>query len=172
MYWEDVLSDGSKHQLCAGAEIFMREPVAKESPIKHPTGSKLVNKRDKDGNTIPDQIYKEIYSYVNGRSKSISVEAQKYITEQKVVIKEAKREMVKDSRFYGEEKYFFHCPIKLFYESKGYKNPQFAFPEVNSKITNALQQSDNLQFIGIDRGEKHLVYSCTIDKNGKIVKLH
>lgn len=170
MYWEDVLSDGSKHQLCAGAEIFMREPVAKESPIKHPTGSKLVNKRDKDGNTIPDQIYKEIYSYVNGRSKSISVEAQKYITEQKVVIKEAKREMVKDSRFYGEEKYFFHCPIKLFYESKGYKNPQFAFPEVNSKITNALQQSDNLQFIGIDRGEKHLVYSCTIDKNGKIIK--
>lgn len=170
MYWEDVLSNGSKHQLCAGAEIFMREPVAKESPIKHPVGSKLVNKRDKDGNTISDQIYREIYSYVNGRIKSISMEAQKYITEQKVVIKEAKREMAKDSRFYGEEKYYFHCPIKLYYESKGYKNPQLAFPEVNSKITNALQQSDNLQFVGIDRGEKHLVYCCTIDKNGKIIK--
>ena len=33
-----------------------------------------------------------------------------------------------------------------------------------------LQHSDNLQFIGIDRGEKHLVYSCTIDKNGDIIE--
>lgn len=169
LYWEDVLSNGSKHQLCAGAEIFMREPVAKESPIKHTVGSKLVNKRDKDGNTIPEHLYREIFLYVNGKSKNISEEAKKYIDEQIAVIKDVKHEIIKDKRFYGEPKYLFHCPIKLHYEAKA---PKYAFSEVNEKITNALQQSDNLQFIGIDRGEKHLVYSCTIDKAGKIIKCH
>lgn len=170
MYWEDVLSDGSKHQLCAGAEIFMREPVANESPIKHRVGSKMVNKRDKDGKTIPEQIYREIYLYVNGKKKDISAVAQKYIDEQKAIIKDVKHEIIKDKRFYGEIKYMFHCPIKLCFEAKGYKEPKYAFPEVNAKITDSIQQSENLQFIGIDRGEKHLVYSCTIDKDSKIVK--
>lgn len=169
MYWEDVLSDGSKHQLCAGAEIFMREPVAKDSPIIHRIGSKLVNKRDKDGNTIPEQIYRELYSYANGKKKVISVEAKKYIDEQKVVIKDVKHEIIKDKRFYGETKYLFHCPIKLQFEAKA---PKYALPEVNKLITDSLQQSDNLQFIGIDRGEKHLVYSCIIDMTGKIIRCH
>ncbi len=169
MYWEDVLSDSSNHQLCGGAEIFMREPVPKESPVKHGVGSKLVNKRDKDGNTIPEQIYKEIYLFANDKVKkeNLSAEAKNYIESEKVTIKEAEYEIVKDNRFYGETKYMFHCPITINFKAKGYK---YAYPEVNEKITDALQQSDNLQFIGIDRGEKHLVYSCTIDKEGKIVK--
>lgn len=151
-----------------GAEIFMREPVAKVSPIKHTIGSKLVNKRDKDGNTIPEQLYREIYMYVNGKAKNISEEAKKYIDEQIAVIKDVKHEIVKDKRFYGDEaKYMFHCPITINFKAKADR-----FSDINSKITNALQQSDNLQFIGIDRGEKHLIYSCTIDKTGKIVKCH
>lgn len=164
MYWEDVLSDGSKHQLCAGAEIFMREPVAKKSPIKHTIGSKLVNRRDKDGKTVPELIYKEIYLYANGKTKDISAEAHRYILEQKAVIKDVKHEIIKDKRFYGETKYMFHCPIKINFKSKSSSGS-----EVNAKIINALQQSDNLHFIGIDRGEKHLVYSCTIDNDCKII---
>lgn len=165
MYWEDVLSDSSNHQLCGGAEIFMREPVPKESPVKHGVGSKLVNKRDKDGNTIPEQIYKEIYLFANDKVKkeNLSAEAKNYIESEKVKIKEAKYEIVKDNRFYGETKYMFHCPITINFKAGSSSG-------VNEKITDALQQSDNLQFIGIDRGEKHLVYSCTIDKEGKIVK--
>lgn len=169
LYWEDVLSDGSKHQLCAGAEIFMRNPVSNDSPIKHKLGSKLVNKRDKDGNTIPEPIYREIFLFVNGKTKKISSEAQTYITKQRVIIKDVKHEIIKDKRFYGETKYMFHCPIKLYFEAK---DPKFAFSDVNTVITNVLQQSDYLQFIGIDRGEKHLVYSCTIDKDGRIIKCH
>lgn len=165
MYWEDVLSDSSNHQLCGGAEIFMREPVPKESPVKHGVGSKLVNKRDKDGNTIPEQIYKEIYLFANNKVKkeNLSAEAKNYIESEKVKIKEAKYEIVKDNRFYGETKYMFHCPITINFKAGSSSG-------VNEKITDALQQSDNLQFIGIDRGEKHLVYSCTIDKYGKIIK--
>lgn len=148
-----------------GAEIFMRKPVTNESPVKHGVGSKLVNRKDKDGNTIPDKIYREIYSYANGKKKDISVEAQKYVG--KATIKDVKHEIIKDKRFYDETKYLFHCPITLNFKAK-----MGSESEINSKITDALQQSENLQFIGIDRGEKHLVYSCTIDKAGKIIKCH
>ena len=165
MYWEDVLSDGSKHQLCAGAEIFMRNPIAKESPVRHRVGSKLVNRRDNEGKTIPEHIYREIYDYANGKVSSISADAQIYYG--KAIIKDVKYDIVKDKRFYGEPKYMFHCPIKLFFKAR---NPQYAFSEVNTLITDSLQESDNLQFVGIDRGEKHLVYSCTIDKDCRIIK--
>lgn len=75
---------------------------------------------------------------------------------------------------FAEDKFQLHLSIKQNYapgikpSQKGYQQKQIN--EINSKITDALQQSDNLQFIGIDRGEKHLVYSCTIDKDSKIIK--
>ena len=177
-YWETLFDENNLknvvYKLNGESEIFMREPVAKESPIKHEIGSKLVNKKDISGNTIPEKIYREIYSYVNAKDndheKNISVEAKRYIDEQKVTIKDVKHEIVKDNRFYGETRYLFHCPITINFKAKTYKEPKYAFPEVNEKITNSLQQSENLQFIGIDRGEKHLVYSCTIDKDSKIIK--
>lgn len=142
----------------------MRKPIAKESRVKHGVGSKLVNKKDRRGDTIPEGIYREIYLYANGRTNSISAEAQRYIDEENVVIKDAKYEIIKDKRFYGETKYMFHCPITINFKAKS------GGKSIDSKINNALQQSDNLQFIGIDRGEKHLVYSCTIDKECRIIK--
>jgi len=165
MYWEDVLSEGSNHQLCAGAEIFMREPISKESPVRHRVGSKLVNKRDQDGNTIPEHIYREIYSYANGRVNVLSAEAKVFA--EKSIIKDAKYEIIKDKRFYGDTKFMFHCPIKLFFKAK---DPSRVFSEVNTLVNDVLQESTNLHFIGIDRGEKHLVYSCAIDKDARIVK--
>lgn len=173
-YWKMLFDENNLrdvvYKLNGESEIFMRKPIAKEARIKHKIGSKLVNKRDINGQTIPEHIYQEIYSYVNNNTK-ISKEAKKYIDEKKAIIKDVKHEIVKDNRFYGEtNSYFFHCPITINFKAKKYKEPQYAYPEVNAKITDALQQSDKLQFIGIDRGEKHLVYSCTINKDSKIVK--
>jgi len=181
MYWRMLFDENNLKDvvftLNGKSEIFMRKPVAKESPTKHSIGSKLVNKQYKDGDTkktIPEKIYREIYSYANGETKDISAEAKKYIDEKKAIIKDVKHEIIKDNRFYGDDiegtKYMFHCPITINFKANKYKDPKYAYPEVNKKITDSLQQSDNLQFIGIDRGEKHLVYSCTIDKNGRIIK--
>ncbi len=174
-YWEMLFDENNLkdvvYKLNGESEVFMRKPIEKEARVKHVIGSKLVNKRDREGNTIPEQIYREIYAYANDNKKKISEKAQKFIDDNKAIIKDVKHEIVKDNRFYGEtNSYFFHCPITINFKAKKYKEPKFAFPEVNAKITDALQQSENMQFVGIDRGEKHLVYSCTIDKDGKIVK--
>lgn len=77
--------------------------------------------------------------------------------------------IISNKRF-ANNKYLFHLSVFLNYSSKSYKNSSYAYAEVNSAINNTIQQNPNLQFLGIDRGEKHLVYGCTIDKNGKIVK--
>ena len=176
IYWKMLFNEGNLkdvvYKLNGQSEVFMRSPVAEKAPITHSVGSKLVNKRDIDGNTIPEKIYREIYAYENAKDgeMKISEEAQKYIDGESVVIKDVKHEITKDKRFYGETKYMFHCPITINFKAKKYDKPQYALPEVNAIITDALQKSENLQFIGIDRGEKHLVYSCTIDKDGKIIE--
>lgn len=181
IYWKMLFDENNLkdvvYKLNGESEIFMRKPVAKESPTKHLIGSKLVNKRYRDGKTnktIPEQIYRELYLYANGKTKVISTEARKYIEEEKAVIKDVKHVIVKDKRFYGDvtkdTKYLFHCPITINFKANKYKGPEYAFPEVNKNIIDSLQLSENLQFIGIDRGEKHLVYSCTIDMDCNIIK--
>ncbi len=170
LYWKMLFEETNMQNVVfkldgQGAEIFVRKPVAKESRVKHIIGSKLVNRRDCDGNTIPESIYREIYAYVNDQLETISAEAQMYIDDRRAIIKDVKHNIIKDNRFYGEPKYLFHCPITINFKAKTSSESL-----VNTIITDNLQQSDNLQFIGIDRGEKHLVYCCTIDRDCHIVK--
>ena len=163
LYWENVFIKNSCHQLCANAQIFMRKPL-KQKPIKHSLGEKLVNKRDCNGNTIPQEIYYELFQYVNKKKEynDLSKESRVYLDKQLIVVKSAKIELVKDRRFYMDEKYLFHCPIKLNYRTSGKI-------DVNHKVNEIFGQRDDLQFVGIDRGEKHLIYSCTVDKDCNIV---
>lgn len=77
------------------------------------------------------------------------------------------KEVIKNFRF-SKEKFLFHCPIKLNYRAKSYSKPEYALSEINKKINGVLITSNNLNFLGIDRGEKHLAYYSLIDKNGKI----
>lgn len=173
IYWKNVLEENSMHQLCAKAQIFMRNPL-ETIPIKHKMGEKLVNRKDTDGMSIPNGIYMELCSFFNGKKNKnlLSKEANSYIDNGKITIKDVKQEITKDKRFYFESKYFFHCPIRMNYNSKQYKDSEMKYArlEVNSKINNALKQNKNLQFIGIDRGEKHLIYKCILNKDEKIIK--
>lgn len=72
--------------------------------------------------------------------------------------------LVKDKR-YSEDKLFFHCPITINFM----KGNMFA-PEFNKMVNNALKTSTDYNIIGIDRGERHLLYYTIIDKNGKILE--
>lgn len=70
--------------------------------------------------------------------------------------------IIKDKRF-TEDKFFFHIPIKINYLSNNNLN-------FNESVNDNFTQSDNIQLLGIDRGEKHLIYFSLIDTNGKILK--
>ncbi|MGE4443949.1 MAG: type V CRISPR-associated protein Cas12a/Cpf1 [Candidatus Altimarinota bacterium] len=80
--------------------------------------------------------------------------------------------IVGNKRF-SEEKFLFHCPIKINYKSKSYSQPKYGITEINTKINEQLTKTENISnicFLGIDRGEKHLAYYSLVDQNGKLLK--
>lgn len=78
------------------------------------------------------------------------------------------KKILKNFRF-SKEKFLFHCPITLYYREKNYSKPEYAFGEINNHINDNFQNQE-IYFLGLDRGEKHLIYYSLVDKNGTEVK--
>ncbi len=71
-------------------------------------------------------------------------------------------DIVKDKR-YTIEKFQFHCPITINFKAN--ENPK-----VNSKVFEYLKNNPDVNIIGIDRGERHLLYISVIDQKGNVLK--
>jgi CRISPR-associated protein Cpf1 len=80
-------------------------------------------------------------------------------------------DIIKDKRF-TKEKIQFHIPIKINYDKSDCINTNgvkdIITPEINKEFT-APKISDEILFLGIDRGEKNLVYYSLINQNGEIL---
>lgn len=154
-------------KLNGGAELFYRKKsIANEDVIVHKAGSTLVNKlykNDLSGSfeQIPDSIYVEINKYENGFIKTLSEDASRYYD--KISKKEASHEIIKDKRF-TQDKFFFHCPITI-----NYKEPSLP-TRFNLKVLEFLKNNKDVNIIGIDRGERNLIYITVIDQNGNILE--
>lgn len=148
------------------AEIFYRKKSLNvDDTTVHQKGSYIVNKVVVDPSSgkseqIPDNVYNNIYAFVNGKLKTLSKEDEVYYA--KATIKKATHEIVKDRRF-TEDKFFFHCPITINYKSK--EKPS----KFNDKVLDFLRKNDDINIIGIDRGERNLIYATVINKNGEII---
>lgn len=71
--------------------------------------------------------------------------------------------IIKDRRF-AFDKFQFHVPITLNFKAKGNEN---ITPQIFEYIR---ANPDNIKVIGIDRGERHLLYLSLIDAKGQIVE--
>lgn len=69
-------------------------------------------------------------------------------------------DLIKDKR-YTVDKFQFHVPITVNFKSTGNDN-------INQLVNEYIKTSDNLHIIGIDRGERHLLYLTVIDLKGNI----
>jgi len=85
------------------------------------------------------------------------------------IIKNKKGENVIVGQRYKEDKYFLHLPIILNFVNKG-KNYSIN-DMVNKAITNASDDQDKFRIIGLDRGEKHLVYYSVINERQEIIEI-
>lgn len=77
-----------------------------------------------------------------------------------------KYDLCKDRR-YMSDKFFLHLPVEL--------NRTPLLPNdssVNSMVNQVVSSRNQNYFLGIDRGERHLIYLVLIDQNGKIIKQH
>ena len=71
-------------------------------------------------------------------------------------------DLIKDKR-YTVDHFQFHVPITLNFKSRGADN-------INQLVNEYIKQTgDELKIIGIDRGERHLLYLTLIDTKGRIV---
>ncbi|MFU2363510.1 MAG: type V CRISPR-associated protein Cas12a/Cpf1, partial [Clostridiales bacterium] len=176
MYLKNLFSEENLKdivlKLNGKAEIFFRKSSIK-NPIIHKKGSILVNRtyeaeeKDQFGNTqivrktIPENIYQELYKYFNDKSdKELSDEAAKL----KNVVGHhvAATNIVKDYR-YTYDKYFLHMPITI-----NFKANKTSF--INDRILEYIAKEKDLHVIGIDRGERNLIYVSVIDTCGNIVE--
>lgn len=71
-------------------------------------------------------------------------------------------DLIKDRR-YTVDKFQFHVPITMNFKAAGINN-------INSLVNAYLRESNATHIIGIDRGERHLLYLSLIDLKGNIVE--
>ena len=71
-------------------------------------------------------------------------------------------DLIKDRR-YTVDKFQFHVPITMNYKAAGYNN-------INPLVNAYLKESNAIHIIGIDRGERHLLYLSLIDLKGNVVE--
>ena len=166
LYWENLFSEENLNDIClklnGEAELFYRPANKDLKIIKHQKGSILVNRTTTDGKSIPEEIYQQIYQFKNNMISEISNEAKELLDSGTVVCKEAKHEITKDKHF-TEATYLFHCPITM-----NFKAPEITGRKFNDRVLEVLKANPDVKIIGLDRGERHLIYLSLINQKGEI----
>lgn len=167
LYWENLFSEENLKDVClklnGEAELFWRKPsLTKEKVTVHKKGSILVNRTTSDGKSIPEDIYQEIYQFKNKMIDNLSENAKSLLDSGVVVCKEATHDITKDNRF-TENTYLFHCPITM-----NFKAPDKSNKEFNNQVLEVLSGNPDVKIIGLDRGERHLIYLSLINQKGEI----
>ena len=74
-------------------------------------------------------------------------------------------DLIKDKRF-TSDKFFFHVPITINYKNKKERNNK----QFNDVVNSVIKNNRDVKIIGIDRGERNLLYYTVIDQDGKILE--
>ena len=165
LYWENLFTDENLSNLVlklnGQAELFCR-PQSIKKPVSHKMGSKMLNRRDKSGMPIPESIYRSLYQFYNGKKKENELTAAEKQYMDQVIVKDVTHEIIKDRR-YTRQEYFFHVPLTFNANAEGNEY-------INENVLNYLKDNPDINIIGIDRGERHLIYLTLINQRGEILK--
>ncbi len=143
-------------------------PFSKGTPNMHTLYWRMLF----DERNLADVVYK-----LNGeaevffRKHSIKVDKPTHPANKPIANKNAQNEkkestfaydLIKDRR-YTVDKFQFHVPITMNFKAAGLNN-------INPLVNAYLKESNATHIIGIDRGERHLLYLSLIDLKGNIVE--
>lgn len=149
-------------RLNGGAELFFRKKSI-DNPVIHKKGIKVINKTyEEDGVTksIPGEYVKEINEYFSGAQKNISEEAKVILENKNTVERELYYDIIKDKRFTVNQ-FEFHFPVTF--------NANICEQNIDEKLQDKLKHAD-CNIIGIDRGERNLLYVSVINSKGEILE--
>ena len=165
LLFKEALSDNnSRHrvlQILGGAEVYYRK-ASLDPVITHKKGSILLNKKDVNNKPIDDEVYKELYYYLNGNRKELSSTAKTMLDKKLVKYKKAEYDIIKNKRF-TQDQISLHLPIAI-----NYRKPDKDYT-VNQDVQNILKNDKNINILGINRGERNLIYITIINQNREIL---
>ena len=167
LYWKTLFKEENLKdvvfKLNGEAELFLRDPSVRK-PFVHRKGDKLVNRTTKDGAPVSESVHAELCKFANGRIgyDELSAEARDIWNNGQAVVKTATHDITKDRRF-TTPKFLFHVPISI-----NFKAPD-ARAGINQRVLDYLRDNPGVKVIGIDRGERNLVYLSLIDRDGRIL---
>ena len=161
MYWKELFSEENLKtpifKLNGEAEIFYR-PTSIENPFVHKKNSILIRKKDKQGNDVEECVYKSALLDAENGLPLAELE-NKYPN---ISFRNAPHDIIKDKR-YAQERFSFHVPITM---NNGVDEK---FKKFNESVLRHIEGRDDFYIIGIDRGERNLIYISCIDQKGNIV---
>lgn len=148
-------------KLNAAPSVTYREPVL-DMRVTHAKGSMLLDRNDKEGNHIPNDLYVEIYNYLNQNMgyEDMSEEAREWLPKAKYHV--AKRDIYKDKR-YGETKYY----LAISYTKNSRVNVP-RFNPINDDVSAALSEAP-FRTLAVVRGTVDLCAYVLFDKDRKTV---
>lgn len=165
LYFEALFSDFNRvnriAKLNGGAELFFREASIKE-PYRHNSGSVLVNKHTKNGEPIPASIYTKLCDYVNNSCGTLTLTDEERLYWENTYTTTKSYDIVKDKR-YAVDHYEIHIPITLNYNSDGVIG-------ANQLAVSAIKQHEDINVIGLDRGERNLIAYSVVTPSGDILE--
>lgn len=170
MYWRELFSEENRKngviKLMGGASIYMRD-ASIQSPIVHKEGTDLINRwyiEDGKSKEIPNATYIKFKQLSQGKIEEEELNPEELTLWKSglVQIKKATHDIVKDRRF-TKRQYILHAPIMINYR-QAEKQPYF-----NDKVRAFLKNNLDVNIIGIDRGERNLLYVTIIDRKGNIL---
>ena len=165
LYWESLFSkenlDKIVFKLNGEAELFYR-PLSIKNPVIHRAGEKVVNRTTIEGYSVSENIHSEVFKYVNKKVNTLSNEARTLYENKQLVVKEVSHEITKDRR-YTTSKYLFHVPITINFTASERNS------YLNERVRKYLKNNEAVNIIGLDRGERNLIYMTIIDRKGNIL---
>lgn len=169
MYLKNIFSEDNLKNICielnGNAEIFYRKSSMKRN-ITHKKDTVLVNKTyiNEAGVrvSLTDEDYIKVYNYYNN-DYVIDVEKDKKLVEilERIGHRKNPIDIIKDKR-YTEDKYFLHLSITINYGVDD--------ENINAKMIEYIAKHNNMNVIGIDRGERNLIYISVINNKGNIIE--
>lgn len=169
MYLKNIFSEDNLKNICielnGNAELFYRKSSMKRN-ITHKKDTVLVNKTyiNEAGVrvSLTDEDYIKVYNYYNN-DYVIDVEKDKKLVEilERIGHRKNPIDIIKDKR-YTEDKYFLHLPITVNYGVDD--------ENINAKMIEYIAKHNNMNVIGIDRGERNLIYISVINNKGNIIE--
>ncbi|MDR2168814.1 MAG: type V CRISPR-associated protein Cas12a/Cpf1 [Planctomycetaceae bacterium] len=172
LYWKMLFDpknlENVVFKLNGGAKLFYRDATHIKNNTIHKSNDKVPRKffERPDGTleSVPEQSIKNLNRYFRD---NIPIEKwnesdKKYKDNFSVIgEKENKIGIIKDERF-TKDKIQFHCSITMNFKSEN-KN------RIDDDVLGFLYKRDDVHIIGLDRGERNLIYLTMINKEGKIV---